>query len=156
MIHRVPNDLPAITWIPVEVAAKAVSEVALLHDIQNLPQEVAPPRVYHVMNPKAVDWAAFVLAFKNCNSSRELKDVPFAEWTGHLQQVNPSSMSEQDAVIIKKSLPFFEELSETITRGLSMQPGYELGKTIVSSKALANAAAVDNVSLCLWMKQWNI
>ncbi|PHH64774.1 hypothetical protein CDD81_4036 [Ophiocordyceps australis] len=147
-LNKVPVDIPPIDWVPANLAAQAIAELAL--------NDSCPPlRVFNIVNPKLSPWFTFVKALQS-RLGDSVQAVTLAEWVSALVGTDPKSMSDAAATSSTKLLPFFQHLAQTAAKGVALQPRFETGKAMGASETMAGMAAIDERVIDIWLQQWDI
>lgn len=161
VLQLVPNDIPPIDWVPVDVAGRAIVELALLRsDADSASDDQL--RVFNIVNPNLSDWSVFARALQrrlNVSSGESgscCRQRPFTEWVDALVRADPEAMSETDARSSTKILPFFQHLAETVRRGIALQPKFATSEAEKSSRAMREMKKIDEELICRWLEQWGI
>jgi len=132
-----------IDWIPVDLLATGLVELALL------PREESA-KVYHAVNPQSCTWKSLLPSICNLLGVKDVRIVPLGEWVAALRKSAPETFKKQDfeenpAI---KLLDFFEGLP-----GMEM-PKLSTVETQKRSKVLREIKAVDPEDMRRWMRQW--
>ncbi|KAF3480940.1 uncharacterized protein GIQ15_06287 [Arthroderma uncinatum] len=166
-ISLIPNDLPAIDWIPVDTMAEIICEISL-NQIPLAPQlqsHIKRPwksqqseqllQVFNIVNPNLTPFADFVETLQG-RLGPAVKQAGLIEWIQILSAAL-KTMSERDADISLKNLPFFQLLAETITAGYAFQPKFNTDKACSASMAMSQKlGGVDKKMIALWCEQWGL
>ncbi|KAI8950476.1 hypothetical protein F4801DRAFT_548745 [Xylaria longipes] len=162
VLQLIPNDIPPIDWVPVDLASRALVELALLGcDVESVSNERPPLKVFNVVNPKLSQWSAFAGAMQRRLTASGAKtgrclQVPLAEWVDVLIRADPSAMPEAVARSSTKILPFFRLLAETAARGVALHPKFDTRNAVESSETMQAMTKVDEELICRWLEQWGI
>lgn len=148
-LQQVPTDIPDIDWVPVDLMARAICELA----IPQTPER--PLMVFNVVNPHLSEWATFVNVLR-ARLGEGAKLVTLAEWVDRLVQTDPRDMSEEEATSSMKILPFFQHLAKTAAGGITLQPKFETTNGVKASRTMAEMRAVDKSLIDFWCQQWGI
>ncbi|KAJ8119607.1 hypothetical protein ONZ43_g3481 [Nemania bipapillata] len=159
VLKLIPDDIPPIDWVPVDLASRAIVELALLGD--DGCQELPPLKVFNIVNPRLSDWSTFVAAMHRrlTHDGMEAgvyRQVPLSEWVGALIRADPAMMPDSIAKSSTKILPFFQLLVETAARGVALHPKFETENAVESSKTMQRMTRVDEELICQWLEQWGI
>ncbi|KAK5991668.1 Non-canonical non-ribosomal peptide synthetase FUB8-like protein [Cladobotryum mycophilum] len=161
-LKLIPIDIPPIDWVPVDLAASAICDLALVpaeRDTfgaqESMKRASSRLQVFNIVNPKVSQWATFVEILQK-RLGEEARQVSLAQWVDCLIRTDPKSMSEAEATSSMKILPFFQHMAETSARGITMQPKFETSKAVTVSKTMAEMGAIDETLINLWLQQWNI
>lgn len=101
------RSLGSVDWVPVDVLASAVWELATL----SRPDGHASAQVFHLINPTPRSWEEFLPVIRDgLELGSALKEVSMKDWIAELER---TSMSDKDAVATRpavKILEFFKEV----------------------------------------------
>ncbi|KAL8702786.1 MAG: hypothetical protein Q9201_004041 [Fulgogasparrea decipioides] len=143
LIGLIPEDLPAVDWIPVDQVSKIVSELAFA----DLGDPSQTPRYYHVVNPNPVPWAAYLpLVKQHCGATSRV--VPLAEWVQELRKMditNPQTLNLYPAL---KMLNFISLLASS---GPTLR--YQTSASKRASKTMTELKPVDESLMRFWLEQ---
>jgi thioester reductase-like protein len=122
-----------VDWIPVDVAAKSISEV-LLSSAKSQPEEENKYSVHNVVNPHSIPWTDLVTMLQASSSnSGKLEVVSMTEWVSRLSAL--SSTLSPDELPGLKLLQFFEIMAESEGEGEQLRL-FETEKTRGISEGL--------------------
>jgi len=100
-LGMVPVDLPAVRWIPTDIAASILLKMTFLPRTQN------PGTVYyHIENPTPTKWESIA---KVISSHRGL-NLPLVTMKLWLEEVKARGIEDSDAVPATRLLEFFENM----------------------------------------------
>jgi thioester reductase-like protein len=136
-----------VDWVPLDLAAKTVVEVAAARAESSDKLGVA-----HLINPRTVSWSELVPAVRESlqkQTQSEVKIVPFNTWIEKLKAVPPTK-EEVEKVPGVKLVDFYEGLAQ---EGAGL-PRLATEKTATMSRTLAGMRAVDREMMDSWMRQW--
>lgn len=158
-LKMIPTDLPPIDWMPVDVMARVICELALPQgedktsgSLEEVAESIGSLRVFNVVNPHLAEWATFVGALhRRVGKTAQL--VTMREWVDYLMRASPESMSREEALCLKTT-PFFQHLDEMARRGVPLQPKLETSGAVAASRAMAEMRAIDEALMDLWCQQW--
>jgi thioester reductase-like protein len=155
-LRTVPNDVPEIDWVPADLAAKAIRELALLPQPPVEGTLSAPQlNIFNVVNPQLSDWTRYAVQLQN-RLGQDTKLVSLVEWVKTLVAIDLKSVSEEQADAAAKIMPFFEHLAETSARGVALQPKFDTGKAVKASETMQQMGEIDEGLMNLWFDQWGI
>ncbi|ROV87571.1 hypothetical protein VMCG_10604 [Cytospora schulzeri] len=91
-LRLIPADIPPIDWLPVDLAARAIIELALIgSNVDSVSENQSPLRVFNVVNPTLSDWSLFARALQS-RLDRNLGEgeiccrlLPLTEWVDALR-----------------------------------------------------------------------
>lgn len=160
-IRMVPDDIPPIDWVPVDLAARAVVELATVGccdaEVRQADddQVLHKPLVFNVVNPTLSEWSTFAKTLQNrLNTGGPLcRQVYLAERVDTLMQAD---MGTQLATSSNKIIPFFKHLAETTSRGIVLQPKFDTSKAVRTSKTMRKMEKIDEGLIDQWLQQWRI
>ncbi|KAI0186726.1 male sterility protein-domain-containing protein [Astrocystis sublimbata] len=143
ILRMIPADLPPIDWVPVDLASRALVELALLRDeAGGAAESRAPLRVFNLVNPNLSQWSTFA--------------VPLSTWVDALVRLDPAGMPEAEARSSTKILPFFQLLADTAARGVALQPKFDTANAVRGSKTMRTMIAINEDLVGRWLSQWGI
>ena len=142
-IGLIPADLPPVDWIPVDIAAKIVSELAF-EDMRDLS---CTSKYYHVVNPQPVPWRNFIPSVERyCGPGVEV--VPLSQWTEKLRTFDAIDAKELSSKPALKLLNFF---SLIVSNGPTTK--YQTSASVQASKTMAGLEPVNLVLMQKWLDQ---
>ena len=142
-IGLIPADLPPVDWIPVDIAAKIVSELAF-EDMRELS---CTPKYYHVVNPQPVPWRNFIPSVERyCGPGVEV--VPLSQWTEKLRTFDATDAKELSSKPALKLLNFF---SLIVSNGPTTK--YQTSASVQASNTMAGLEPVNLVLMQKWLDQ---
>ncbi|KAK2873644.1 hypothetical protein FQN49_002197 [Arthroderma sp. PD_2] len=166
-ISLIPNDLPEIDWIPVDTMAEIVCEISLnqfplIRQLQghiekrgDSQQGQQSLQVFNLVNPKLTPFNDFVETLQG-RLGPTVKQAGLIQWT-QILSAGLKTMSECDADIALRILPFFQLLAETITAGYAFQPKFDTEKARNASRVMSQKlGGVDRKMIALWCEQWGL
>ena len=137
-----------IDWIPVDIAAKIVAEIA----VQSLMcARRSTADVMHVASPRLTNWQAILPTIQD-RLGPEVRRVPLSEWVAALsKEYNHADAGRHGASL--SLLDFFSEISSGLEQN---RPGITLDTTCTqqASPSLAAVPAVEPEWMNLWLSQW--
>lgn len=143
LIGLIPEDLPAVDWIPVDLVSKIVSELAFA-DLGNPSQT---PRYYHVVNPSPVPWVTYLPFVKQyCGSASPV--VPLSEWVQNLRKMDITNAQQINLCPALKMLNFFSLVASS---GPTLK--YQTLASKQASKTMTALEPVDESLMRLWLQQ---
>ena len=144
-----------IDWIPVDILADIIVELAGIDDIKAHARTKAPQtiQVYHAVNPEDVRWEDLLpTVIKHLGSSTKV--VTWGEWVDALRQ------SQENASLVElkqnpglKLLSFFESL-RLEERQSSLEFVLDVELSGANSRTLASLEPVNPEWFNLWLRQW--
>ncbi|KAM7208391.1 putative peptide synthetase [Naviculisporaceae sp. PSN 640] len=157
----------AVDWLPVDIAARSILELALsrLHRVGSTREPRPALATFNLVNPYRANWQDIMATVKEYYSSREgiqIKDVPYKEWLTELTEISnyasaQSSSSSRKMTDIARKYPavklldFFQEM-------LGHENGvvrFSTDEAVASSKTLAEARPVDREMMGRWLAGWD-
>ncbi|KAL1598032.1 putative NRPS-like protein biosynthetic cluster [Paraconiothyrium brasiliense] len=148
ILKKLPRTLgnqDRIDWLPMDVAAAAVLDVATAS-----PRE--PTHVYHLTNPHTTSWTQLypvIQAFYQ-GAGVEIEVVEYDAWVDELKLI-PQTKENAEGVPGLKLLDFYESMRPGTGMGL---PALETTRMEDASKTLRDGRAVDEETLHKWLGQW--
>lgn len=135
--------LDKVDWIPVDVLAPIVLELALGRH--------ATRGVYHAVNPKSTTWEALLPSIQ-AEIGPDVKTVTLAAWVEALTASLSVSTTQKELAAnpAVKLLDFYESLLASEDAA----PRLETGETEKASPMLAELGPVKGQWMVKWMKQW--
>ncbi|KUI71888.1 Oxygen-dependent choline dehydrogenase [Cytospora mali] len=124
-LRMIPVDLPPIDWVPMDMASRAIVELAVAEGEDKLPL-----KVFNVVNPHSSTWSIFAETLQERLDESKghgqgcCQQVTLAEWVSAISHADLGTMSVSEARLSTKILPFFQHLVETAARGVPLQPGF--------------------------------
>lgn len=156
-LGRIPRDLPAMDWTPVDHTARVICELAGLVAEDKRGSQRDLLEVFNVVNPRSTKWADFVAEFQCLRGEeRKVSEVSMAEWVHCLLSSDFRGVSEADAASFVAIYPFFDYLSKMIAKGAGLQLPFNTSGAVEASKTLANMPPIDRTMLRTWFQQWDI
>ncbi|KAI0543532.1 hypothetical protein F4679DRAFT_568274 [Xylaria curta] len=162
VLQLIPNDIPPIDWVPVDLASRSIVELALVQcDREDVCNEYPLLKVFNVVNPELSPWTTFVDAMQrqlrySGAETGECLEVPLGKWVDALIRTDPSTMPDAVARSSTKILPFFQHLAATGARGVALHPKFHTDNAVKSSKTMRNMAKIDEQLIRRWLEQWGI
>lgn len=134
-----------IDWVPMDVAAGAVIDVATTQSNELV-------QVYHLTNPHTTSWGQLYPVIQKFyeDSGVEIDVVEYAAWVDELKQI-PQTKENAERVPGLKLLQFYESLRPETGIGL---PALETIKTEAASRTLREGGVVDEEVMLKWLAQW--
>ena len=143
-IGCVPNDLPSVDWIPVNVVAKILIEVTL-YEFDN--SGVDNLRHYNVVNPRPVDWSKFLdLSIQKLGP--DIQAVPLSRWVENLYSFDRTDLKELLSKPALKTRDFFALMA---SNGATTR--FQTGKCAVASTTMASLPPADEALMQEWLEQ---
>ena len=122
-----------VDWIPVDVAAKSISEV-LISSAKSQPEEDNKYSVYNIVNPHSIPWSELITMLQASSyNSGKLEVVSMTEWVSRLSAL--SSTLSPDELPGLKLLQFFENMAGSEGEGEQFRL-FETEKTMGISEGL--------------------
>ncbi|PPJ56509.1 hypothetical protein CBER1_03931 [Cercospora berteroae] len=136
-----------VDWVPMDLAARAVVEIALARA-----QDSAGLDVTHVSNPRTVSWKALIPAVRDAlqrETGREMAVVPLREWLEALRAspITPAEIEKKPGL---KLLEFYEGMASA---GMQL-PGMATKHTQELSRTVREMAAIDGALMSKWLQEW--
>ncbi|RYP70479.1 hypothetical protein DL771_005416 [Monosporascus sp. 5C6A] len=149
------GSMDRIDWVPVDVLADIVVELAGIDKLEVHSMEKSPStvQVYHAVNPEDVDWRTLVpTVLRHLGASTRI--VSWDDWVRALRQSqHDASLADLKQNPGLKLLDFFESLrvaGDEASRGLVLDVELSTDK----SRTLATLGPVNEEWMGLWLKQW--
>lgn len=145
----------SIDWIPVDLLASIVLELAAIKPPGPGDHQTSHGQIVHAVNPSKVQWhdallpvIAARLALTSKTTSMEI--VPLTEWVEALKSASSVASEKEEASISAfKLVPFLSALAQGATR-----PTFETTNTAKLSKGLRQLEAVGENWANVWLTQW--
>ena len=161
--------LDLVDWIPVDMLADIIVEMARAADIRQRINEdceshadginglgVEPTStipVYHAVNPEESEWADLVPAVHRY-LGESIPIVSWSEWVDALAKSQQNDLvADLDQNPGLKLLDFFESLRTDADSGRPL-PGLETERSMMRSGVLAGLKPVSEEWMKIWLKQW--
>lgn len=161
-LKLVPSNMPPIDWVPVDLAARAICELAMTRSKGGADNHLGGTvecdgqvRIFNIVNPRPSEWSCFVVALQQRLADR-VEQAPLDEWLAAIVQTDPNTMPEVEASLSARIIPFFQHVVETVAKGSVLQPQFETQKTVEASSTMAQMEAVNVDLIKLWLMQWEI
>jgi thioester reductase-like protein len=162
MLKLIPTDISSIDWVPVDLMACVICELTLFEGkndasihLEDAGEETNRLRIFNVVNPHLSEWTTFVEVLRK-RLGVTAKLVVLTEWVDRLIRTDPESMSDAEASLSLKILPFFQHLADMTARGVALQPKFETSNGVEASLTMAAMRAIDEDLIDLWCQQWHI
>lgn len=157
-LRLVPADIPPIDWVPVDLASRAIVELALgsRSGEEGAGEDDSSLQVFNVVNPNLSEWSVFASAVQKRLGIDVCRQTTLAEWVDVLVRTDPSTMLEAEARSSTKILPFFQHLAETAARGFLLQPKFDTTKAVAHSGTMRAMDGIDEVLINKWLEQWGL
>ncbi|KAF2799236.1 acetyl-CoA synthetase-like protein [Melanomma pulvis-pyrius CBS 109.77] len=137
--------LEVVDWIPVDILAKGIIELAT----SSTAPEKTCATVYHAVNPERTSWKELLpTVARYLEPQTKISIVSLEEWVNTLRQSSSKDVVENPAI---KILGFFESLVRYNTGGPVLLNTKNATNT---SKTLADLVAVGEEWMENWMRQW--
>lgn len=139
-----------VDWVPMDIAAKSVVEIAESRSQRS--QTAEKIAVAHLINPRVVSWSDLVPAVKASlekETGTTMKVVSFKTWLAALAAI-PRTTEEIQKKPGVKLIGFYEGLNSE-AGGL---PPMETTKTAELSRSVRDMKPVDAGLVGMWMGQW--
>ena len=121
-----------VDWIPVDIAAKTISEVLVSSDRE---KDDGKYEVFNIVNPQSISWSNLVSILQASSSKLgKLDVVSMAKWVSRLSAL--SSMISADELPGLKLLQFFEDMAASEGDGNEQSKVFETEKSRAISEAL--------------------
>ena len=154
-LGKIPSSLDGrhgtVDWVPVDIAAQAVLELALSRP-SHKQGEVA---CFNLVNPRPVPWSDLVSAVREfyVSSGRVMETVDMEDWVRHLQEVGASKEGSEDVEQYPalRLLDFFQGLANGEQ---GVQCSFGTGLSVKRSAAMAELAPVDGGLMKKWCEGW--
>lgn len=164
-LGKIPNDIPPIDWVPVDLAARAIVELSLVETKRvSAPgsEGLGPFKVFNIVNPTLSQWSKFMRTLQQ-RLDRSTKHggeccqlISLTKWVENLVLTDPTRLSEAEARSSTKILPFFQHLAETASRGIALQPKFDTTEAVKYSRTMADMDAISEGLIDGWLQQWGI
>lgn len=142
------NDV--VTWLPVDVAAQVVRDLALVEG-----QGGREAECFNVLNPRAVEWTELVAAVQDFYLKREgstVEQVSLGEWLDELNRVDRTDDTDKvERYPALKLLDFFQGLNAA---GEEMEYTFSTDRAVEKSPAMAGSRPVDGSLMEKWLQGW--
>ena len=161
MIPSALGYLDLIKWIPVDIFANIIVELAATAELHQGPKngfhkiDVEPSGtipVYHGENPEFARWIDLLPTVQNSLVGSNMRVVTWGEWVDALSKTQHAAADvEQNPGL--KLLDFFEALRRDDDAGLTL-PIMDTERAEMKSGVLAGLKPVGAVWMEIWLKQW--
>ncbi|KAK8054430.1 NRPS-like enzyme [Apiospora saccharicola] len=156
-LGKIPRDLPAMDWTPVNLTAQVICELAGLVAEEKSSTRRDLLEVFNVVNPRPAEWADFVAEFQCLRGEeKRVSEVSMEEWVQCLMNSDFQGVPEADTASFVGVYPFFDYLAKMIARGAGLQLPFNTSGAVEASKTLANMPPIDRTMLRMWFQQWNV
>ncbi|KAF2994608.1 putative secondary metabolism biosynthetic enzyme [Curvularia kusanoi] len=148
ILKKLPRTLgnqDRVDWVPMDVAAGAVIDIATAPDSDNT-------QVFHLTNPHTNSWSQLypmIQAYYK-EFGLDVGVVEYDAWVAELKQI-PATKENAEKVPGLKLLDFYESLRPQTGMGL---PALETRNTEGVSKTLREGKEVDGEVMRKWLQQW--
>jgi len=122
-----------VDWIPVDVAARCITEILVSSTERQLDEE-DKYELYNIVNPHSIPWSNLISMLQASSYSGKLEVVSMTEWVSRLSTL--SLTLSPDELPALKLLQFFENMAESEGEGDERSRFFETEKTRVVSEAL--------------------
>ena len=154
------KSLEEIDWIPIDVLANVLIELALRLDQPSNPNNF---RVWHPLNPQRTTWpnllpsivTAICKNSQEAPATRDIQTLSYIDWLEILRKRAATIGSTEDINRILAQFPaiklmdFFEERAST-----PILPVLETNETVAASQHLRDLKAIDGASMSKWIEGW--
>jgi thioester reductase-like protein len=142
-----------VDWVPVDVAAEAITDV-LLHRESGY-------AVYNIANPHPISWSSVVemlqssslLSAGKQNTSEKMEEVDMKEWVHRLKTLSVTKGAEPTSIPGLKLLHFFENMCDE-EEGHVVSKVFATEKTRSVSRALRECASMSAEWIEMNMDRW--
>jgi len=152
MLPETLGNQDTVDWVPMDLAAKSVVEIAEARSKQVRQSGSALLSMSHLVNPSITSWTSLVSAIKRSLSEetgKEVRVVPFQEWLKELSSSPRTAEAAEQRPGIKL-LDFYE--------GLAMEgaglPRLATKLTSELSETVKGMDAIDAELMEKWLRQW--
>ena len=140
----IPNYLPKIDWIPVDLLA------ATILDIAHFAMDTNQPQVYNIVNPNIAEWTSLIDSVVK-RLGPWIKVVELNDWIDMVAKVNQENTRELAAKPAAKILDFFKDF-EGARQARKLK--YVADNAIAVSKTLRDIGPVSPRWMEIWLDQW--
>lgn len=160
-LRLVPDDIPPIDWVPVNLAARAIVELASAEcfDVEmkraSSDQVSHKLQIFNVVNPTLSEWSTFAKALQRrlTADGGSCRQTHLSEWVDIVVQAD---MGTELGTSSNKIIPFFQYLAETASRGIVLQPKFDTSTAVRTSKTMREMRKVDEGLIDQWLGQLGI
>jgi len=163
-LGKIPRSLggnDTIDWLPVDVAANSIVELALSR-VTYSELETHALHCFNLVNPHTSKWSEMVTAIQEYYSSKNgiiIQDVEFNEWLDDLMNIDigEHGISAEE---ISRSYPALRLLGlfqdwNSKAGGSKFTLRFATESAVGRSKALAEARPVDAHMMGRWLSSWD-
>jgi thioester reductase-like protein len=149
-LPRALGNQDRIDWVPMDIAAGTVLDVATASSSTTSPSE--PTQVFHLTNPHTTSWTSIYPVIQSFykDSGVDMDVLSYDEWVDALKGI-PRNKENAEKVPGLKLLEFYESLREGSGMGM---PVLETGRAEGVSGTLRGGGAVDEGVVRKWLGQW--
>ncbi|EPQ51412.1 polyketide synthase [Gloeophyllum trabeum ATCC 11539] len=149
VLQAVPQELPDVTWVPVDICAAALCEIILDGELRSLD-------VYNITNPHATGWPQVVGYAAEALSCPAPPFLPFEEYIEVLRD-----QSSHKSPCVRDSILSISRLIPALSSRSICRPAFcslDVARAVKASATLANCPPVDSglVSLIIQHMKKNI
>lgn len=156
------SSLGRIDWVPVDILADIIADLALTNNVQN---EVRPVRVFHPLNPNPKSWEDVreELVMDLCSiSGKSIDIVPLDIWIAKVRQDvelkagvgTALKDGELDKILENNPAAKLVEFCEDVLGGGGEGNVLETEKIKKASKALNELKGVKREWIAKWISEW--
>ncbi|KAK3316404.1 hypothetical protein B0H66DRAFT_561211 [Apodospora peruviana] len=162
-LGKLPDSLgrmQIVDWVPVDVVAKCVVELALVHRADSTtPDEVDGASVYHIVNPQRTTWDRLAPTVARClaqgGGARNIETVPLEAWVDALRRSASSESNDMSGRRSNPAVKILEYFEEMVDDGENAAVLLNVDKTkSLLGPLLADLGPVREKWMEYWMKQW--
>ncbi|KAJ5727944.1 hypothetical protein N7493_005764 [Penicillium malachiteum] len=137
-----------INWVPMDVAAESVIEIALSR-LENSYEKSFD--CFNIVNPQVVQWNDLLNPISEYyrNQGCAMETVGYADWLNSLKQIEPTAESIDKYPGIKLT-DVYEDMNRVGSRELQ----YSTDQSVSKSSSLANLQALDDRIFEKWLNRW--
>ena len=154
-LNTIPKTIPLldeIDWVPVDIAADSLCELALDSN-GAIYRHGSGLSLLNVANPRTISWEDLLPTIQN-HFGLELDAVPFDDWLALLESRAVEEVDQVGELLPAiKLLDFFNDLRDGGNRG-AKQTLLETDATENASPSLSHLGAIDGEMMSRWLKQW--
>ena len=145
-IGRIPDSYHVIDWIPVDILARIIVDIAQTGGASG------EPLIFNLVNPKTTEWSSFVDAIRKYFAPTHLEAVSLPKWIDLLKEVDSNDANELASKPAVKILEFYEQAASAAAEP---RQTFETKNGITNSKTMADLEPINEGLMDLWLSQWN-
>ncbi|KAI0105973.1 acetyl-CoA synthetase-like protein [Daldinia grandis] len=141
VLGMIPTNVTAVDWVPVDIVAKILSEIAFK------PPNIADAQVYHICNPNPRDWDMMVDAIQEVTGVSQTASL--GEWVQRLRAIADPGTEKVAEMPALKMLDYYTSLAQGGERAT-----YETSRALGLSQV--EVPLVDKKMIKGWLNGWKL